>query len=181
MKPCIVFCEFFLDNFQFSLMFFLVSSILVGCVSTGNTGEEGSNYMGDESSLANNTHERDNRLVGIWEKVSYSRTGVHNEKRMALYGDGTSAIFTRTYAVTTDGGASFSFDDGWVKNENVQAFINRGGRWVTRNGALVSISPEGNESIDFYYEIEVWNGKTNLFTMNSPSQKKPTEMFQKIQ
>lgn len=164
----------------FSVIILLsITMVSCSCISNDNDGTEESNST--TLGLKMDTGlERDSRLIGVWEKVSYNRMGVHNEKRLAFYGDGTMELLTRTYAVTTDGGASFSFDDGWVKNQQVQTSIAAGTRWYTRNGILLNKLPDGNEIIDCYYEIESYNGKSNLFTMNSPNQKKPTEMFRKI-
>jgi hypothetical protein len=124
---------------------------------------------------------RDTRLVGVWERVRFSRVGVNNQKRIGFYEDGRMEVVTKTSAVTYSGGYGTSFDEEWQQDAGVQNTMNAGGRWFTKNGILYIKLADGREIPNTYYFVENGgDGKINLFFQNTPNQKKPDEMFRKI-
>ena len=162
-------------------------SILVGAPYGGNmTGEfvrvknETLSKSGP-SPKATASLQQDQNLIGRWSKFhTYTSGGVNTEEYWDFNSDGTISGATRNSGSSYGRDINVNFNGGWVKMENFESDMALGARWFTRNNMFFYRLADGNEKLLFYYKIEHYDGRINLFLRANPNQKQPAR-FTRIQ
>jgi hypothetical protein len=124
---------------------------------------------------------RDPELIGTWSKFStYTRNSMNTDEYWTFNADGTMEGKSRSYAIIYDR-VEGNYDGGWVENQGFKAEREAGIRWFTKdNNKFFNKMPDGSEVLQFYYTIEHYNGKINMFARKNPNQPKAGASFTKV-
>lgn len=134
-----------------------------------------------ESQLSNYTITRDPNLIGTWSKFSkYTRNSMNSDENWVFNSDGTMAVLSHSYAIINDNFEG-SIDYDWIEDAAIKAEKEAGYRWFTKdNDKVFYKAPDGSEILLFYYSIEYYYGKINMFTSQNPNQENPSASLTKI-